>query len=247
MKHFSGWCHCCVITIGNCSSGFLFVVRLFMITISSSSFHVSLKENSNKNTFGILWIRKTIKSINHPEQHRRTVRETREHPRCDIITTNFYLFYNFRVNLLLWIDMGRLFVVACYAFWRTSLSLWLSERADKDGTWEKARSSPISTPRSTWSLLESGQLMMCKNHARLVINWLLQSDTLLQFTNCKVHQNDRKMIPAYKLQEKLFSCKCWNYDVADLFLLKLSNTIHCHKSTRKSLLLLFGNPNGQTS
>lgn len=46
---------------------------------------------------------------------------------------------------------------------------------------------------------------MCKIHARLVINWLLQPDTMLQFTNCKVQYDLVQVLwklIVYKLQGK---------------------------------------------
>lgn len=121
--------------------------------------------------------------------------EENEHPCCDIITTNFYLFYNFQIIfLLLRQSMGWLFVVVCYFFFNflANITFFMVHSTSRRQGWNlrKARSSSsIFAASLTKRQRRREQLMMYKNHARLMINRFLQLDTMLQFTNCKVQQN----------------------------------------------------------
>lgn len=92
---------------------------VFMITISSSPFlGLRLKRTQAIKTHSVCVVDEERTEPVHKSSRaaqKSAVRESKQ-PRCDIITTNFYLFYNFRIIFLLLHDgqsMGWLFVVAC--------------------------------------------------------------------------------------------------------------------------------------
>jgi hypothetical protein len=113
------------------------------------------------------------KKKNHQvhKSSRAVLLEDQEHPCCDIITTNFYLFYNFQIISF----SSSSFVNAiegtalCGGFFGELtyiLSLWFSARADKGGTQE--RRDHLLFLHQLWPEVKKGkceQLMMCKNHA----------------------------------------------------------------------------------